>query len=292
MVRVVGVGDNTVDRYAHLGRMFPGGNAVNVPVLAHRYGHLASYIGWLGNDQNGRLILDALREEGIDVSRCRVVDGPTSYSTVALVDGDRVFGAASHGVTDQLALDADDLSFVRHHDLAHTSIYSYVERDLPRLHAAAPALSFDFSSDWTRDYLAEMLPFVDIAFLSHPPADVDRIVELIGWAKAHGPRLVVVTLGMDGAFASDGGPIQHQGIVPTEVVDTLGAGDAFAARPLVEHLGGASLQASMAAAAEAAAATCTYYGAFGHGAPYDVPSVAAHGDAVGIPVESGAARAK
>jgi fructoselysine 6-kinase len=292
MVRVVGVGDNTVDRYAHLGRMFPGGNAVNVPVLAHRYGHPASYIGWLGNDQYGRLILDALNEEGVDISRCRVVDGPTSYSTVALVDGDRVFGAAAHGVTNQLALDADDLSFVRQHDLAHTSIYSYVERDLPRLQTAAASLSFDFSSDWSRDYLAEMLPFVDIAFLSHPSADVDGIVELIGWVQAQGPRLVVVTSGKEGAFATDGGPIQHQGIVPTEVVDTLGAGDAFAARLLVEHLGGASLQVAMAAAAQAAAVTCTYYGAFGHGAPYDVSSVATPGDALNIPVESGAARAE
>ncbi len=64
MVRVIGVGDNTVDRYLHLGRMFPGGNAVNVAVHARRLGHEASYIGWLGTDRYGRLLLDGLAAEG------------------------------------------------------------------------------------------------------------------------------------------------------------------------------------------------------------------------------------
>ena len=66
-MRIVGVGDNTVDKYLHLKMMFPGGNAVNVPVLARRYGHDASYIGWLGDDTYGHLILDALVAEGLDV---------------------------------------------------------------------------------------------------------------------------------------------------------------------------------------------------------------------------------
>jgi fructoselysine 6-kinase len=64
MVWVIGVGDNTIDKYQDLRVMFPGGNAVNVAVLAHRYGHPASYIGWLGDDAHGHLILNVL--EGLD----------------------------------------------------------------------------------------------------------------------------------------------------------------------------------------------------------------------------------
>lgn len=265
MARVVGVGDNTVDRYIHLGQMFPGGNAVNVPVLAHRAGHPASYIGWLGNDLRGRLILDALRMEGIDTSHCRVVDGPTSFSTVTLVDGERVFGAADHGVTTRIALDEADLTFIGEHDLTHTSIYSYLEGDLPRLKRASARLSFDFSSDWTRDNLPKVLPWIDFALLSYPGADPAAIEELARWVVKQGPSLAVVTSGEAGAFAYANGRLVHQGIVPTQVVDSLGAGDAFAARLLVDVVDGHSLEAAMEAAATSAAATCTYFGAFGHG---------------------------
>ncbi len=44
MIRVIGVGDNTIDVYLHKRTMF-GGNALNVAVLAHRYGHPAAYLG-------------------------------------------------------------------------------------------------------------------------------------------------------------------------------------------------------------------------------------------------------
>jgi fructoselysine 6-kinase len=265
MIRIIGVGDNTVDRYLHLGMMFPGGNAVNVPVLAHRYGHPASYIGWLGDDARGHLILDALNEEGVDTSRCRIIDGPNAYSEVTLVEGDRVFVGSDPGVTVQIALSDEDLDFVREHDVAHTSIYSHIEQDLPRLSEASPCLSFDFSQDWDRAYLAGVLPWVDVAFLSHPGQSHRATAELMRWMRSRGPEIVVVTRGGEDAMAYDGRRVYRQGVIETDVVDTLGAGDAFAARFLVEHLDGTSIADALAAAAESAAEACGHYGAFGHG---------------------------
>lgn len=271
MVRVIGVGDNTVDRYTHLGLMFPGGNAVNVAVLARRAGHEAAYLGWLGDDAEGRLILDALAAEGVDASRCRVVSGPTSYSTVSVVAGERVFGEADFGVTAQLALTGDDFAFIRDFDLVHTSIYSRIEPELLRLRQAAARLSFDYSSDWTRAHLTEILPWLDVAFLSHPAAEPAAIADLTAWCRSLGPSLVVVTCGEAGAFADDGAGLQHVAVVETEVVDTLGAGDAFAARLLVETVAGRPLAAAMALAAAAAAETCRSLGAFGHGVSFPAP---------------------
>jgi len=57
----------------------------------------------------------------------------------------------------------------------------------------------------------------------------------------------------------------HQGIVETKIVDTLGAGDAFAARFLVEYFDGRSIDIALSLAAQSAAETCSYFGAFGHG---------------------------
>lgn len=268
MIRLIGVGDNTVDQYLHLRQMFPGGNAVNVPVLARRYGHPTSYIGWLGNDERGRLLLAALQVEGVDCSHCRVVDGANAYCQVTLVNGDRVFGQSDAGVTRQLALTPEDLAFIRQHDVLHTSIYSHIQAELPQLQQATPCLSFDFSQGWRRDYLTAVLPYTTAAFLSYPDKSEAETADLLRWVQAQGPRVVVVTRGQDGALAYDGQHLYHQGIVPTTVVDTLGAGDAFIARFLVEYLGGQPIAASMALAAVAAAETCGYYGAFGHGAAF------------------------
>ena len=270
MIRVIGVGDNTVDRYRDQRIMYPGGNAVNVAVLAHRYGHQASYLGWLGDDAHGCLILNALRAEGIDLSHCRVVHGPNAFNDVSLVDGDRVFGAYDHGVCTQIALSDEDLHFIRQHNLTHTSIYSHIERDIKRLNSASRCLSFDFADCSDHDYLSALLPWVDFAQISDPDGSDSEVVDLMRWMLAQGPRLVLVTQGKGGAMAYDGGQIHRQGIVETEVIDTLGAGDAFAARFLVEYLGGAPTPVAMEAAAASAAETCGYYGAFGYGAPFEV----------------------
>lgn len=266
MIRLIGVGDNTVDQYLHLRQMFPGGNAVNVPVLARRYGHAASYIGWLGDDRLGQLILAALQAEGVDTSRCRVVKGANAYCQVSLVDGDRVFGQSDAGVTRQIALTDADLAFVRQHDITHTSIYSHIQAELPRLRQASDWLSFDFSQGWRREYLTAVLPYVDAAFLSYPEQSEAETADLLRWVQGQGPRIVVVTRGKDGALAYDGQQLYQQPIVPTTVVDTLGAGDAFIARFLVEYGAGQPIAASLARAAASAAETCGYYGAFGHGA--------------------------
>jgi fructoselysine 6-kinase len=193
------------------------------------------------------------------------MDGPNAYSEVTLVEGDRVFVGSDPGVTVQIGLSDEDLGFVREHDVAHTSIYSHIERDLPRLSEASPCLSFDFSQDWERAYLAGVLPWVDVAFLSHPDQSYRATVDLMRWMQSRGPKVVVATRGETDALAYDGRRVYRQGVIETDVVDTLGAGDAFAARFLVEHLDGTSIADALAAAAESAAETCGHYGAFGHG---------------------------
>ena len=267
MISVIGVGDNTVDRYLHLGKMFPGGNAVNVPVLAHRLGNPAAYLGWLAKDPHGMLVYDALVEEGVDVSRCRLVEGQNAFCEVTLQDGDRIFGNFSEGVCDQIKLNEKDLQFISTFDLVHTSVYSFITPYLEQLRSVSKVLSFDFSNEWDRDSLAAILPFVDIALISNPVMNIDENNELINFAHAFGPDIVLVTSGEHGALLFDGSQFFHQEIQPVgEIVDTLGAGDAFAACFMVNYLSGVSIQEALQKAAKSAAETCKYYGAFGHGA--------------------------
>jgi fructoselysine 6-kinase len=259
MTRILGVGDNTVDTYCHRRTKFPGGNAVNVAVLAHRYGAEAAYLGYVGKDESGALILNSLRQEGLDVSRCKELEGiPTAYSEVSVVDGDRVFGKSYAGATQH----------IRTFDLVHTSIYSFLDEQLAELKAASRLLSFDLSERSDQKYLQAVLPHCDITFLSLSDITNDERDRLMRKMISLGPKLVVMTRGKEGSWVYDGITLYHQDILPVETIDSLGAGDAFAARFLVETARGVSIQAAMKLAAQSAAENCTHYGAYGYGQPY------------------------
>ncbi len=269
MPRLIGVGDNTVDTYVRQRMLYPGGNALNVAVLAHRYGLEVGYLGWLGKDERGALILDALRQEGIDASRCRVVEGAaTGYSNVSLVGGDRVFGESDPGACRLIELDDEDLEYISGFDIVHTSVYSFLEGQIERLGQASRCLSFDLSQSLKPAYLERVLPHVDIVFASLADVTPAEQEALMVRMHAMGPSLIVMTRGKEGAWVYDGEHVLHQGIVPVEVVDTLGAGDAFAARFLAEYAAGASLAQVVERATHSAAENCMHYGAFGHGRPY------------------------
>jgi len=267
-VKVIGVGDNTVDRYLHLGMMFPGGNAVNVAVFAHRSGHQAAYLGWLAKDPHSMLVYSALIEEGLDVSHCRQVEGENAFCEISLMDGDRIFGAYSEGVCSQIELNDADLNYISGFDLTHTSVYSHVDAQLKKLKDASQTLSYDFSQEWSRNLLENILPLVDIALLSNPVRDIGENEELIRWAFNFGPDIVIVTSGDKGVLLLNKERLYFQPVIKVEnMVDSLGAGDAFAARFMVHYLSGSPIQEALQDAACFAAEKCQYHGAFGHGTP-------------------------
>ena len=65
----------------------------------------------------------------------------------------------------------------------------------------------------------------------------------------------------------DGERITAAEAAPSEVIDTLGAGDSFIGRALYGLIHDEPAPALLAASARAAARTCTAWGAYGHGLP-------------------------
>ena len=111
-MKIACVGDNCVDYYDNTGEVFPGGNPVNVAVYVRRMGGQSAYLGAVGTDAYGGLILQALEEKGVDVHRVKRLPGATALSHVCLIDGERVFGDYDEGVMAQFALTPGDVEFL------------------------------------------------------------------------------------------------------------------------------------------------------------------------------------
>ena len=264
-MRLLGVGDNVVDRYHDVGDMFPGGNALNVAVAARRAGAEAAYLGALGDDQAGEVVLAALRAEGVRTERVRIVHGPNAFADVTLDHGERVFVGSGEGVS-RFRLETADFAYAATFDLVHTGDCSMVETQVADL-AARSWISFDFSTHRERAYLDPLLAHVRIACFSASDLDEEEGIAFLRSVVARGPRLALATRGTAPALLSDGRRTWRQPVVPGDVVDTHGAGDSFIGRFLVAVLDGEDLAAALEAAARAAAVTCASYGAFGHASP-------------------------
>ena len=268
-MRLVAVGDNVVDWYIEQDAMFPGGNAFNVAALVRRLGMPTAYVGKLGDDRAGQGMRATLEREGVEAVRTRVEAGSNWLCRVVLRDGDRKFLGSDRGVYTPLELDDEDLSYIGGFDLLHTSIHSEVEPFLERLAATGVRIAFDYSDRYDDNYLERTAPHVQIAFLSHAEHDREAARGLLARVRALGPETAVVTLGAAGSVAVEGDTVHVQPAAPVEVVDTMGAGDAFIAGFLVALRDGLPLAERMAFAAKVAAENCITPGSLG----YELPAV-------------------
>lgn len=287
-MRLAGVGDNVVDRYRDLEVWYPGGQALNVAVWANRYGLPSAYVGVLGDDPAGRHVLEAIRAEGVDDSHVRVVPGPNAFTDVVLVDGNREFVGSDVGVS-RFTVSSDDLAWLADFDFVHASASSGLEEQLAAMAAVAP-LSFDFSARRDTDYVDPILPHVTVAAFSLADMDDAGSEAWLERACRSGARFSLATRGAADAILFDGHRHWRQPTLATDVVDTLGAGDAFTARLLVGLLRDEPHDVTLAAAAAAAAATCSMFGAFGY--PMTAPTSASAGPGVTDRVPTALARTR
>jgi len=277
-MKVIGVGDNVVDKYTHIRTMYPGGNALNFSVYAKRLGADSAYLGIFGSDEAAQHIQDVLSEMDIETSHCRIMQGENGFALVGLENGDRVFlGSNEGGIRKhyKLEFDAKDLSYIKQFDLLHTSKYSYMEGELEKLKAAGIPVSFDFSDDFTEEYLEQVGPYVDYSILSCSHLGENETKMLARKMVELGSTIVIATRGSAGAIIFDGNSFFYQKPHLVEAVDTLGAGDSFLTAFLLEYIEkskeGAKdilLKAALEKAAEFAAKTCLVEGAFGFGKSY------------------------
>jgi len=260
-VHVATVGDNCIDFYYKTGQAFPGGNAVNVAVYLARLGVPVSYVGVVGDDEYGSLLINKLMERKVDTTHVKVTHGKTAITMVEILDGDRVFGDYYEGVLANFQLTENDIEFLLTQDLVHTAFWGKVEKDLWRFKGKGPLVSFDFADKLDSDLVEQTLPYVDYAFFAYEQED-EFIRDYLKHVQSKGPKVAIATLNVHGSIAFDGTGFTRFGIFPVMVADTMGAGDSYIAGFLCGILRGLPLPECMELGARTASETLKYNGAW------------------------------
>lgn len=260
---LLALGDNSVDLYPDLGCAYAGGNCVNVAVFAARHGMDAAYLGQVGDDARGRMLLERVRAEGVDVSRCRVVPGETAWTRVRIIGHERKFDGYHPGPSVALRLSPADRAYAWRCSVLHSSVFSGLDDQLAALKRPGQILSYDLADKPLERLAPALLAALDVLFLSRADASPEDRAAHAATIRASGVREVVITHGKSGASAFTQAGAHVEPACPTDVLDTLGAGDAFIARYLVGMVRGEAIAARMRDCARAAADACTRHGAFG-----------------------------
>lgn len=261
-IRIAAVGDNCIDSYDQTGEMFAGGNPVNVAVYAVRLGEEASYTGVVGDDAYGEFMRHAISAKGVDTSHLKTLPGKTAVTHVEIRDGERILGDYEEGVLADFKLTEEDIFYLASHDLVVTGIWGMIENDLPAIRQKDVKIAFDFATFYEGKVLETAIPYVDYAFFAWDDAGEEELQEFMRKMKAKGAGMVIVTRGEKGSMVYDGETFTSFGIVPCEVVDTMGAGDSFIAGFLIGMLKELPVEECMVMGASNSSVTLGYSGAW------------------------------
>lgn len=273
MKRMIAIGDNVADHYMDEKTYYPGGNAVNVAVGCKRNGFdEVAYIGIFGSDKPAHHIQWALARENITFDRSRFMHGISGSPQVKLDEhGDRRFVFSPKNTVQHLVgirLTPEDLEYIEKFDVCHTSCYSNLDYELPKLKGKCD-VSYDFSDLHNEAMLERVCPHIRFGFFSGSDLTTSQVNQLIVKATGLGTEVVGITLGSRGALFHIDGKRYEQGIKEVHVVDTMGAGDSFISGFLTAFYQGYSPEQSLDKAAKSAAITCGQEGGFGYGRPFN-----------------------
>lgn len=246
-----------------------GGTISNTAVGVRRLGVPVGFAGAVGDDGYGRFVTEDLAREGVNTDLVVTTRRDFTVSVFAIIhpDGDRTItvwppegGAHAHlKERDVPGAAVCEAAWVHTSGIAlrRSPVGETILRVAEVAYAAGIPVSLDLNLrleywGWKHDILAvirRLLPFVTTLFGSLE----DEIIPL---ARALGAepgasaraamthladaeRTVVARSGKDGAaILSSTGDFAEQPAVPTEVVDSLGAGDAFNAGFIAARLRG------------------------------------------------------
>jgi 5-dehydro-2-deoxygluconokinase len=227
-----------------------GGSAANVAVAAARHGRRVALISKTGADEFGRFLREELERLGVSSRFVSTVDHlPTPITFCEIHPPDhfpitfyRYPKAPDMEIVrddlDEEEISTADLFWITTTGLSEEPSRSSHHRALEiRGGAGRNVLDLDYreqfweSKDRARAEIARVLPYVDVVVgnlaeceVAVGETDAERAAQAL---LASGPDLAVVKLGPDGVMGADESGVVTVPPAEVEVVNGLGAGDAF-----------------------------------------------------------------
>ncbi|MFI0959886.1 adenosine kinase [Streptomyces sp. NPDC021080] len=226
----------------------------------HTLGLRTHHLDMLGDDPEGDLVRALHRERGIALTEVPQPAGTKRAVNLVGPDGRRLslYDDSRAGEGDRLPEDTvRDLAASSRH--AHVSITHPCAFALPVLREAGVTISTDLHNwDGENPYHEDFAYTADVVFVSTTAlADHERTMRKI--MERGRAEVVVATAGAEGAYVLTDGEVTHIPAIPprTPVVDSNGAGDAFAAGFLFGRLTGEPVERCALYGAVAGAYACT-----------------------------------
>lgn len=225
---------------------FSGGAPSNIAINVNRLGIRSEIVSAVGNDGFGTFLLRRLQQEGMDTKGIQRVDASTSLVVVTKSRTTPVpifYRDADY----QMTFDASLEQKIANSKVVHFSCWPIsrtparhtLEKVIEEAHSQGLLIGFDPNYHpmiWQRgedgaQYVKSIISKVDVIKPSEEDAErlfgKDEPVKQLEKFLELGAKLVIMTLGKDGAIVSNGKETLSFDSLATEVVDTTGAGDAF-----------------------------------------------------------------
>lgn len=254
----------------------PGGSAANTVLSAAQLGLRTTYVGKVGGDTTAAQYLEFVAAAGTDSSHVKRATLPHGRClSLVTPDGQRTMrthlGAA-------MTLSPGEISAADFQGARHAHIEGYLlfnpalaEQVITSARAAGCTISIDLASfevvKAARDWIfAQLRLGVDIVFANEDEASAlfRRTDDYANFARelAAFGGIAAVKLGKDGAWIAQRDTLHRVApVAVSRVVDTTGAGDAWAAGFLFAHLRGAPLDRAGAIASILGAECVQHLGA-------------------------------
>jgi ketohexokinase len=252
MAQILGIGNATLD-IIHAVDGYPrendevrcrsrtvsrGGNVANTLVVLSQLGHACRWAGVLADTAEGGLVRDDLESNGIDTAACRLLDsGSMPVSTILLntASGSRTI-VHYRDLPEYSCADFESL------DLRSCDWLHFEGRNIEQLgpmlrwsRTRFPSLPCSLEIEKPRQGIEDLFGLADVLLFSreyaryHGYDTPEDLLRAVRGSSSSQQADLYCTWGGQGAAGLDrrGRACRQPALVPSQVIDTLGAGDTF-----------------------------------------------------------------